>query len=267
MAGFSLSMLIKRILFKLLSVDSYLKLISSLFFVGYFSGILRLNKKFGLHYFAPSLIGKNDYIIDIGANLGYYSILFGRKTGSRGKVFSVEPVTLFRKVLERNIRRRNWQKNITVLPFALGEEDNKKIILGVPAGNKHFRHGLTRVLNDQESQETQFEFHETMMRPESLFGDLERLDYIKCDVEGYEMHIFPQMTFLLDKFHPVIQIETDGENLKQMITLTGKYGYEPFYFLDKKMHRCNGTEKFHLGDILFLTKNHQDKYALLIQKI
>lgn len=257
-------MFIKRSLFALLSVESYLKLISSFFFMGYFSGLLRLNKKFALHYFAPRLLRKGDVVLDIGGNLGYYSILFAKSIGKSGRVIAVEPVTLFRKVFERNIRRRNWNKNITILPFALGTEDNKRIIMGVPAGNKYFRHGLTKVLNDSEQKEkSQFEFQETMMKPESLFDKLDRLDYIKCDVEGYEIHIFPMMLFLFEKFKPIIQIETDGENRSKIIELLQKFNYTPYFLSGQKLNLLTGKETFHTGDLLFFTPESKNKFPHL----
>ena len=230
--------------------------------MGYFSGFLKLNKKFALHYFAPKLINKGETVLDIGGNLGYYSIIFGQKVGKTGKIIAVEPVTLFRRVFERNIRRRNWSKNISILPFALGEEDNKRIVMGVPSGNKYFRHGLTKVLDQPESAEkNQFEFQETMMRPESILNKLDRLDYIKCDVEGYEMHIFPLMKFIFEKFQPIVQIETDGENRNGIINFLGDYKYKPYYFLDKKIHALTGKENFHAGDVLFFKDDHKIKLS------
>lgn len=244
-------MFIKRILFRLLSVEGYLKLVSSLFFFAYFSGLLKRKEKFEFHYFIRQLVKPGNTVLDIGGNLGYYAISFGKIVGPKGKVLTVEPVTLFRKVLERNIRKRRLEKTVQIVPFALGSEDNKKITLGVPSGNKHFRHGLTKVM-EQPGNANDMEFQETMMRPDTLFGNLEQLHYIKCDVEGYEIHIVPELLSVLRKHLPLIQMETDGENRSKIIAMLSDLSYEAHYVLKGKIHRLTGKESFHTGDVLFI---------------
>jgi FkbM family methyltransferase len=250
-------MFIKRLLFRILSLEAYLKLISSMFFFSYFSGLLKRKEKFALHYFAAELIRQDDHVIDIGANLGYYAVTFGKKVGKKGKVYAVEPVTLFRRVLERNIRKRKLQEQVSILPYALGKEDHKKIKLGVPTGSKHFRHGLTRVVDQESAVKNDYEFDETMMRPDTLFAELKRLDYIKCDVEGYEIHIVPELLNLLSKFHPLIQMETEGENLKQIINMLSPLGYKAHYFKEGKIRVYTGSETFHVGDVLFIPEERK----------
>lgn len=258
MAGFFNTMFIKRILFRLLSIKGYLKLVSSLFFFSYFSGLLRNKEKFAFHYFIRNLIRPGDTIIDIGGNLGYYAVAFGKLTGEKGKVYAVEPVSVFRSVLERNIRKRSLSDIVEIVPYALGSEDQKKIRLGIPSGNKNFRHGLTRVVDDPQSQKSDYEFEETMMRPETLFGKLERIDYIKCDVEGYEIHIVPELLSLLQKHLPLIQMETDGDNRIAVNNMLGKLGYVPHYVKNNKIHALLGNESFHTGDVLYIPDNKKN---------
>jgi FkbM family methyltransferase len=256
-------MFLKRFLSRILSLDAYLRIVSSFFFRGYFSGLLKNKSAFELHYFVKKLIRPGDVIIDIGANLGYYAVLFGRFTGRKGKVYAVEPVSLYRKVLERNIRKRNPYRNITILPFALGTEDNKQIRLGVPTGNSHFRHGLTRVVQNEEQQNS-VEFTEIMMRPQTLFGQLDRTDYIKCDVEGYEIFVVPEILFLVEKHKPLLQIETDGKNRDEITKMLTPFGYKPFYVMKKKIYPLTGGETIHTGDVLYIPKERMEQVKNLM---
>lgn len=245
-------MFIKQLLYKILGVRNYLIVVSRLFFISYSIGLLKNNKIFDCHYFIKNFIKKGDHVIDIGANLGYYSRLFAKLVGSDGKVFSVEPVTLFRKILKINT---SGFKNTTIISYALGKEDNKSIVMGIPKSNKYLRHGLTRVLDANENESFEFTFNEKMMTPATLFGKLERCDYIKCDVEGYEIHIIPQLEFLLKPFKPIIQIEIEPANRKSISDFLSTLSYSAFYLKDKLLFPIGENSQGIDGDLFFIPQN------------
>lgn len=56
--------------------------------------------------------------------------------------------------------------------------------------------------------EADVEFTAEMRRGSELFGHLTRIDFIKCDVEGYEVVIMEEMRPLLERFRPTVLIET-----------------------------------------------------------
>jgi FkbM family methyltransferase len=245
-------MFIKQTLYKILGVRNYLIVVSRLFFISYSVGFLKKNKTFDCHYFIKNLIREGDHVIDIGANLGYYSRLFAKLVGPKGKVYSVEPVTLFRSILNINTSR---YKNTTIIPYALGTEDNKSIVMGIPKSNKYLRHGLTRVLNTNENEPFEFTFDEKMFTPATLFGKLDRCDYIKCDVEGYEIHIIPQLEFLLKPFHPIIQIEIEPVNRKQIGDFLASLSYSAFYLKDELLFPVGENSGRIDGDLFFIPQN------------
>ena len=67
-------------------------------------------------------ITSEDIVLDVGANVGGFSIRAAKKAGH---VFAVEP--LWTKELEQNIIRNNLQDKITVLPFAIGDGNNMEL--------------------------------------------------------------------------------------------------------------------------------------------
>jgi len=245
-------MFIKQTLYKLLGVKNYLIVVSRLFFISYRLGWLKKDKTFDCHYFIRKLVRKGDHVIDIGANLGYYSRLFAKLVGSKGKVFSVEPVTLFREVLNINVREF---KNTTILPYALGTVDNKPIVMGIPKSNKYLRHGLTRVLEANENEPFEFTFDEKMFTPSTLLGTLERCDYIKCDVEGYEIHIIPQLEFLLKPFHPIIQIEIEPVNRKSITDFLSPLTYSAYFLKDGLLYPVGNDHNEIEGDMFYVPEN------------
>jgi len=245
-------MFIKQALYKILGVKNYLIVVSRLFFISYSFGLLKKDKTFDCHYFIGKLIRKGDHVIDIGANLGYYSRLFAKLVGTNGKVFSVEPVTLFRKILKINTSKF---KNTTIIPYALGTEDNKSIEMGIPKSNKYLRHGLTRVLDTDEKEVFEFTFTEKMFTPVTIFGKFERCDYIKCDVEGYEIHIIPQLGFLLKPFQPIIQIEIEPVNRKSISDFLTKLSYSAYYLKDELLFPVEDHLEAIEGDLFFVPES------------
>src|SRR5688572_30814710 len=61
-------------------------------------------------------------LLDVGANIGYYSLLAGKLVGPSGRVHAVEPCAKNLTFLERNIHLSKLQ-NITVHRYAAGEKE------------------------------------------------------------------------------------------------------------------------------------------------
>ena len=83
--------LIKKLLFKVLPQSTYLKLLHRSFYLLYDLNLLKNKKSFKYHYMVKEFIKDGDIIIDIGANLGYFSKTFARMSPS-GKVICIEPL-------------------------------------------------------------------------------------------------------------------------------------------------------------------------------
>jgi len=76
------------------------------------------------------LIKPGSNVIDIGANFGWYSVLFSQLVGVSGKVFSFEPIPETYEELNSNVKL-NSCKNIKTFNFALGNEE-RSVNFGVP---------------------------------------------------------------------------------------------------------------------------------------
>jgi FkbM family methyltransferase len=249
---------IKRIIFKLFGVKTYLQVISRVFFIAYFNGWLKGKQNYECHYMARKLVEKGDYVIDLGANIGYYSLIFSKLVGESGKVFSVEPVELFRTIFARNTRK---QKNIELIPYALGNTDNETIKMGAPVTSAYFSHGRTHVLNGEEN--CSMTFDATAMRPDTIFRDLKKLNYIKCDIEGYENIAIPLFKDILIKFKPVLQIEIDPENKNEIIHFLKNLDYVVFEVKGQKLYKVTDPALAY-GDLIFIEKRKIGHYVALL---
>jgi FkbM family methyltransferase len=240
----------RRALHRALGPRRYLGLMSAGFFAALRLGLLRGRPAFDAHHFLPRLVRPGDTALDVGANLGYYTVPLARLVGPRGRVLAVEPVALYRDVLTRRTRRL---PHVQVLPYALGTDDGATVRLGLPEGAEVYRHGLTRVRDAGQGgpSASPAEFEATMRRGSALFAGLDRLDFLKCDVEGYEVPVLPEMIGVIEKHRPVMQVETEGAHRARLVALFGGLGYRPFLVRGERLVAL-AADPDAPGDVVFV---------------
>ena len=71
-------------------------------------------------------------------------------------------------------------------------------------------------------------FTAQMKQGSQLFADLKRIDFIKCDIEGYERVVIPELKPILERHHPTLLIETDGDTRRDIVSLMEGLGYQAY---------------------------------------
>ena len=84
--------------------------------------------QFGIFEFAVTqllraYLSPGDVFVDVGANIGYYSVIAGGIVGSAGRVIAFEPSARVRARLERNIALNAMAELVEVRPEAVSNED------------------------------------------------------------------------------------------------------------------------------------------------
>ena len=243
---------IKRIIFRSLSMENYLRILQRVYFFAYNTGILRFSSNFKYHYYARKLIKKGDTVIDIGANLGYYSILFAKWVGNAGRVFSVEPIAIYNKIFNEKAKKH---ANITLYSYALGVEE-KIVELVSSTQTGYLNTGLPHVYDpdkDGAIEAQEFKFEAQMRTPSKLFGDLDKIDYIKCDIEGFEYVVLSEMKEVIRKHKPKLQVEVWDENEEKLLELLDELGYQPYKLKNGKPELQTKNNNIS-GDYIFLQK-------------
>ena len=217
--------LFHRILYRLLPLEGYLRVVSRLFFLYRALGIGRTGRALEYNYHLQQLVKEGDTVIDIGANLGYYTRPLADIVGAAGEVYAVEPVPVIFSVLKRNVGGR---KNVTLLNYALGSEERTiEMANDSVAAAGYFGTGRNFV-SDGELSGDAIRFSAQMVRGSKLFADLKRIDFIKCDIEGYERIVIPELQPLIERHHPTVLIETDGETRQEIIKMFSQMGYRAY---------------------------------------
>jgi FkbM family methyltransferase len=243
---------LRALMLQTLGTERYLSLVSQVYIRMIRAGMMKA--KYPELFHLKQLIKPGFVCIDIGANIGYYSTLLSELCGKDGKVHAVEPVKLFQTIFTKNIRSFDC-KNVTLHPVALGGSAST-ITMGTPMIDGVFRHGLTHVVEESEDVSKMHTYTVEMCEPDTLFANLERLDFIKCDVEGYEVYLMPHFVKIITRFKPLIQIEISSEDhRKTIMALFAPMGYKPYRLHNGAMEMLTEKEAlaYNGGDFYFKT--------------
>ena len=215
---------IRKVLYRTLPLGGYLRTVSRGFFLCHALGLGRRSEAMEYVYHLPHLVRRGDTAIDIGANLGYYARPLARIAGPEGRVYAVEPMPPVAEVLRRNLR---GFANVEILPCALGAEE-RTIRMGNASVRTSGYMGTGRNFVNESGAAADIEYTAEMRRGSELFAGLERLDFIKCDIEGYETVVMHEMRPLLERFRPTVLIESGGENRPRIAALFSALDYDAF---------------------------------------
>lgn len=177
-----------------------------------------------LQYNSFAQLSENMIVLDLGAYSALSSIVFALSVGKNGKVISVEPDTLNYSCCLQNIDRFNSETkyyNIQLINGAIWHQSKNLYFSGEGCLGSH-------VIDHTYQNRLKLENIKGFTLYD-LTKDLERLDFIKCDVEGAEKNIFTDDAFF-DKFRPKIVIEPHFINGKlcidDCINALKKYNYK-----------------------------------------
>lgn len=249
--------LIRKILVKILGLKGYLRLVSRTYIFMVSNGLMK--NKYRELFFIKQAISKGDTVVDIGANLAYYSNFMAKQIGEQGKLIAVEPIPLFADIWMKNMWRHR-KLPVQLVNCALGSENQEKIKMSIPIVNGVVRHGLTKVDDQGQAGESYISYEVTMKIGDEVLkmAGIDRLDYIKCDVEGFEQFVIPSMDENIKSFKPMFQIELSGkENRQNVVDYLVNLCYDIYILEGQLLRPIQKSDIFSFEqDFYFI---HQDK--------
>ncbi len=130
-------------------------------------------------------VNKGDVFIDIGANIGYYSIVASKLVGKNGKIFAFEPDLINYKKLIKNLKR-NRCNNIIPLNVAVSDKESKiKLFISEDNASDHRTYGI-------EGRKS-VSIKSISLDDYFSKNNVTKVDFIKIDVQGYEPVVFKGM--------------------------------------------------------------------------
>ena len=176
-------------------------------------------------------------VLDIGGNIGYYVLLEHKCIGNNGKIIAIEPSPDNFKILEDNLALQNIS-NVQAYNIAAGDKDGQlNFLIYKDASNS-----CMVIPEGQEERWPGDKIKVPVRKMDQFINELklEQIDFVRMDVEGYELHIIKGMKESLSKFKPKIHIEVHKnilgkENVKKFFQVFKELGYESKYYIPRDL--------------------------------
>jgi FkbM family methyltransferase len=180
------------------------------------------------------LIRNGDICIDVGGNVGIFSLNFAKCCGAHGHVYVIEPMKKNQLVIEL-AAEINGLKNVSIFPYALSDRDGE-VVLEVPSVD-----GAYAFIKPSQDSSSSGQLSVRCL-PLSQFVQeqaIRQLDILKIDVEGAEKLVLdggkeilsdgsrkPRvvMVELVDEF-----LGRYGATVSSVLSMMSELGYEPYY--------------------------------------
>lgn len=186
----------------------------------------------------PKLIKDGMTVMDIGANVGVYALRLAKLVGEKGRVFAFEPTSYVFPRLIRNIELNNFN-NIISEKIALSDTYAQNQLACIRSS---FKVGDS-CSGNPASELISFVTLDDYVRARGI----ERVDFIKLDVDGYEYKVIRGALEVINKFSPLIllelcpkTLESVGDNIIELVNTLANLRY--------KFYSVKGLSKFSSAD-------------------
>lgn len=159
--------------------------------------------------------------IDVGANLGYYSMVMADRCGATGKVLAIEPNPAMVRRIEATCILNGVTDRVTVHPFPVAERNGRDVTLVIPDNHP----GGAQLTGASVANSTSLE--SCTKRLDGVPGALEA-SFVKIDAEGFEEAIWqgmgemvagPKLRTIVVEFAP--SVYADSSRFVDEITTAG----------------------------------------------
>jgi FkbM family methyltransferase len=192
-----------------------------------------------------STLRPGDIFVDIGANIGYFSIIASELVGAGGKIYAFEPNQDAFALLKKSIKM-NQITNIECMPFAAGAKSGVVQFNHTRNISRSFLDATTpsQRENSQDKQAVRAKYAVQVVRLDDYIKieESKRVRMVKIDAEGFDYYVLQGAVRLLSGRKPDVIIEVQDQTLN-------KYGHNPedifdlLYPLGYKAYECGSSQQ------------------------
>jgi len=160
-------------------------------------------------------IKPNSVFFDIGANVGYFSLLAAKLSKPKGHVYAFEPLPRNIKFIHKHIALNHLAKYISVIEAAVSDKN----------GSAHFDLGASTAMG-HISYQGQLEVQLVSLDELYSKDQIPAPDYIKVDVEGAEYEVLNGARRILQTRRPILFLDTHARSAHdKTVALLQELGY------------------------------------------
>jgi FkbM family methyltransferase len=141
--------------------------------------------------------------VDVGANIGYFTLLMANRVGPQGKVIAFEPLAENFRILQENIKL-NGHANVVAENLALMSRTERIELRSATPGAITW---VASVKIDQNSAVESQSVEAVTLDEYVQKKGIAKVDFLKIDVEGAEAYVLEGATNVLERDKPVLLIE------------------------------------------------------------
>ena len=197
--------------------------------------------------FVEHCLKAGDTFLDIGANIGWFTISAASIVGAEGMVYAFEPRNTTFKYLEKTVSSNSLNQYVQVFHCALGaKKDTLRIVWGTGTSNPGGTWLVSRKeVSDFLSTDTHT-YQDIKVEKLDEFTQIKNVNLIKIDVEGAEPLVLLGAERILRDCRPIVLSELNEELLamvgnsssKELITWMQSLGYECYELTDQGIGKC-----------------------------
>lgn len=188
--------------------------------------------------FFKTIINSGDTVIDVGANLGHHSVFFSKLVGDTGRVLIFEPQKSIYNYACGNIAINNC-RNVDTFNGALGDSTSVMHMTDISYDQDN-NFGAQSISFDSLStigEEVRVWKLDEMLSNGIIHID--RIDFIKIDVQSFELYVIKGALAAISRFKPKIFLEISphwmkirGYEYTEIYDLLRNLGYDFYHFND-----------------------------------
>ena len=168
-------------------------------------------------------IKKSNVFIDIGAHIGFYSIL---TSNYFKQVYSYEPNFRNYQKLLKNIKQNKLERKIRAFNYGLGEKQQKLKGISANKGKLIQTSGFSISKNNVTGEDV------SISKGDDVIKLINEDITLKIDVEGYEYNVLKGLEGILINNNCFIQIEIWDKNLKNVLSFLENLNYQKLITID-----------------------------------